>query len=158
MRSNVEVGRCTTEELEYPGDGLHYLDGKPFTGIIESRSPDGKLEGEEEYRDGLLSGRKRGWYPTGGLELEAECAEGVYHGKVREWYEDGRLAADAVYEHDIKLRRQAWDECGNLVEDYTLSESDPAFGILQAARSAQARYGARREVAERNAAPDPAGM
>ena len=154
----MPLGRYTTEQLDYPGDGLHSLDGEPFTGIIESRSPDGRLEGEEEYRDGLLSGRKRGWYPTGGLELEAECAEGVYHGKVREWYEDGRLAADAVYEHGIKLRRQAWDESGDLYEDYTLSESDPAFGILQAARSAEAMYRASGGQAEPNAAPDPAGM
>ncbi len=104
--------------------------------------------------DGLLSGRKRSWHHAGGLELEAECADGVYHGKVHEWYEDSRLSADALYEHGVKLRRQAWDESGNLIEDFTLSESDPAFGILQTARSAEIKYRASGAQAEQAAAPN----
>jgi antitoxin component YwqK of YwqJK toxin-antitoxin module len=100
------------------------------------------LEAEEEYRDGLLSGGKRAWHRPGVLEQEAECAQGVFHGRVRQWHESGLPATDEVYEYGIRLRGQAWDESGNLVEEYTLSESDPDFDILQAFRRGEAEPGA----------------
>src|SRR5438552_6878897 len=110
----MTLPRVTTLQLQYPGDGLHYLNGEPFTGILEFPKPDGGLEGEEEYKAGLLSGRRRVWSASGQLQEEAECAWGGYHGKVREWHEDGRLAADAVYEYSIRIRGTRWDEQGRV--------------------------------------------
>jgi antitoxin component YwqK of YwqJK toxin-antitoxin module len=147
----MALHRVTDEQLDYPGDGLYYLEGQPFTGVVECRLPDGTLVAESEHRDGLLWGRKRSWHPSGGLELDAECAWGGYHGRVREWYEDGRLAADLEYEYAVKVRATRWDEQGRVVEEFVLSESDPAYQIVQAARVAFARHG---EVAEPAAAPD----
>ncbi len=107
----MTVTRVTTEQLDYPGDGLHYLDGVPFTGVLECWQEDGELESEAEYKDGLLSGQKRVWHPSpGGLQLEAECAWGAYHGRVREWHENGQMAGDAVYEYGIRTRGTRWDK------------------------------------------------
>jgi antitoxin component YwqK of YwqJK toxin-antitoxin module len=152
----MELGRYTTEQLDYPGDGLHYLGEEPFTGILEFRSPDGTLEAEAEYKDGLLSGLKRAWHRPGVLELEAECALGAYHGRVREWHESGTPATDSVYEYGICLRRRSWDESGSPVEDYALSESDDDYSLLQAFRRAEAghRGGGGDEDAEPGAAAD----
>ena len=116
--------RVTTLKLEYPGDGLHYLDGEPFTGVLEFPRPDGHLEGEEEYKDGLLSGLRQCWYESGQLQEESECAWGGYHGQVREWHENGQLASRRVYAYGIKLEAQQWDESGALVGEYRISDSE----------------------------------
>ncbi len=137
--------RVTTEQLDYPGDGLYYRDGKPFTGVLELRLPSGGMEAEEEYKDGLLSGRTREWHPSSSIRLEAECAWGGYHGRVREWYEDGRLAADAAYEYGIRTRETRWDELGRVVEEFDLSEADPDYHTLKLSRAA---FGSDAETAE----------
>jgi antitoxin component YwqK of YwqJK toxin-antitoxin module len=146
--------RVTSEQLDYPGDGLYYRDGQPFTGVVESRLPDGMLEAEAQYREGLLWGRKRSWHRSGGLEFDAECAWGGYHGRVREWYEDGRVAADLEYQYAVRVRGTRWDDQGRVTEEFVLSEGDPAYEILQAARVAFGRHG---EEAAPGAAPKGPG-
>lgn len=132
----MTVLRVTTEQLDYPGDGLHYRNGEPFTGVLEFRLPNGELEAEEEYKGGLLSGLKRVWYPSGVLHLEAGCAWGGYHGRVCEWHENGRLAGDAAYEYGIRTRGTRWDDQGRAVEEFELSETDPAYRTLELSRAA----------------------
>jgi antitoxin component YwqK of YwqJK toxin-antitoxin module len=144
----MALDRVTSKELTYPGDGLHYRDEQPFTGVMEFRSRDGTLQAEEEFKDGLLWGRKRTWHPSGGLELDAECAWGGYHGRVREWYEDGRLAADMVYEYAVRVHGTRWDEEGRVVEEFVLREGDPGYKILEAARVAFGGQGEEAEPAE----------
>ena len=132
--------RVTSLELEYPGDGVTYFRGERFTGFEVLRDDSGWECAEHEYRDGLLSGVKREWHRPGVLALEAECALGAFHGRVRRWHETGLAESDAVYEHGIGLRSQVWDEEGLLVEDFTLSEADPAFRVLLAFRRAEAEH------------------
>jgi antitoxin component YwqK of YwqJK toxin-antitoxin module len=148
------VIRVTTSELDYPGDGVTYLNGERFTGFEVFHDDSGWKCAEHEYRDGRLSGVKRAWHRPGVLALEAECALGVRHGRSREWHESGVLASDAVYEHGIKVRGRAWAESGQLVEDFTLAESGPTFELLQAFRKAEAEYSAGSGGAEPGAAPD----
>ena len=133
---SLEVKRVPSEELDYPGDGLHYLKGTPFTGVAYYLAKDGWVEAEEEYRYGLLWGRKRVWSGPGVLEREAQCAWGGYHGLVREWRPNGRLAAEGRYEYGIRVSGKRWDDRGGLVEDYQLQEADPAFHILESSRAA----------------------
>lgn len=135
--------RATSLELDYPGDGLMYLNDEPFTGFHTFCDDSGWECAEHEYRDGLLYGIKRMWWRPGLLELEAECKWGVYHGRVREWHESGHLAFDAMYEHGVKLRGKMWNELGEVIEDYTLSESEPSFRLLESFRQklAQAASG-----------------
>jgi len=126
--------RVPIEKLSYPGDGLHYCEGKPFTGIAYFLATDGSVQAEEEYRDGLLWGSKKEWFRPGVLEREAECARGVRHGRFREWHENGRLAAEATYEYGIRTEGKRWDSEGNLIEDFHLEETDPAFETLKLSR------------------------
>jgi antitoxin component YwqK of YwqJK toxin-antitoxin module len=131
--------RFTSEQLDYPGDGLHYLKGEPFTGVMEFRYKNGTLEAEEEYKDGLLSGMRRVWHPSGIPQEEAECAWGVHHGRLREWDEQGRLIIDATYEYGIRTHGTRWDEQGQVTEEFELSEADPAYRTLERARIAFGR-------------------
>jgi antitoxin component YwqK of YwqJK toxin-antitoxin module len=127
--------RVTTKQLTYPDDGLHYLHGKPFTGVLEYHFRNGNLEAEEEYKDGLLSGFKRTWYLSVQLQLEAECDWGGFHGKLREWHENGQLAREAVYEYGIRIHATRWDTLGIVVEEFQLTQSDPGYEILEASRA-----------------------
>jgi antitoxin component YwqK of YwqJK toxin-antitoxin module len=150
--------RLPSERLDYPGDGLHYFEGQPFTGVMEFRRPDGGLEGEEEYRDGLLWGCRRIWFPSGRPQEEAECAWGGYHGRAREWYEDGRLASDEVYEYGIRTRGTTWGEDGQVAEEFKLSESDPAYRTLELFRAAFGDAGKTAESAVPPGQPRDDGM
>lgn len=128
--------RLRTTDLEYPGDGLHYYGGKPFTGLIVYDAPEGWVEGEEPHRDGLAWGTRRRWHAPNVLAEEAQLAHGAYHGVVRKWHENGVLADASNYEYGVRVSGRRWDETGNLIDDFQLEESDPAFEILQASRRA----------------------
>ena len=130
----MSAPRVTSLQLEYPGDGLHYLDGEPFTGVLEFRRPGGGLEGEEEYRDGLLSGRRRCWYDSDQLQEEAECAWGAYHGQVRTWHESGRLASHRVYAYGIQLEGREWDEAGEQAGEYHIPDTE--LSLVESYRAA----------------------
>jgi antitoxin component YwqK of YwqJK toxin-antitoxin module len=132
--------RVTEEELDYPGDGLYYHDGKLFTGVVVSLSDEGWVLAEEELRDGLLAGWKRAWHRPGALACEAQCDLGVLHGLCREWDEDGHLVVENSYEYGIRVSGKCWDSGGRVVEEFHLTEADPAFIILQVSRAAQKRY------------------
>lgn len=119
----MALPRVSTRNLEYPGDGLHYLDGIPFTGVLEYHRRDGTLDGEEEYKDGESCGHSREWFPSGRLRMEAECRWGRYHGQVREWHENGQIANHRVYAYGIKVEGLEWDESGALVGEYHIPDS-----------------------------------
>jgi antitoxin component YwqK of YwqJK toxin-antitoxin module len=124
------------EDLAYGDDGLYYHHGAPFTGAVIYGEEGGWIQAEEEYREGLLWGRKREWYRPGALEREAQCAWGVRHGLCREWDEGGRLTAEANYEHGVRVSGKRWDSDGKLIEDFHIQEGDPGYRILEAERAA----------------------
>jgi len=131
-----EVKRVPYEELDYPGDGLYYLERAPFTGVAFYLAKDGWVESEADYQRGLLWGVTRVWFGQGILEREAQCAWGAYHGLVREWHPNGRPAVEAKYEYGVRVWGKRWDDCGILVEEFRLQEGDPGFRILKSARAA----------------------
>lgn len=122
------------EDLEYPGDGLYYFNGMPFTGLAVTTDA-GRVEAEEHYRDGLLWGMKKVWHRNGQLEREAECAFGVFHGLVRTWFADGKPESESIYEHGVLVLQQRWDEAGN-ASAYRLREGDPNYELVKAYRRA----------------------
>jgi len=128
------VDRVANEELSYSDNGLWYCDDKLFTGVMEFRWPDGRLEAEREYKDGMRSGRSRVWYPSGELRLDAEFAWDAYHGRVRSWHENGQMKADELFEYGILIRAMRWDEQGRIAEQFALSDCDPLHRLLAAWR------------------------
>ena len=57
--------RAPHQDLTYSGDGLHYLQGTPFTGVGFRLAREGWERSSIEYRDGLRSGALREWYAPG---------------------------------------------------------------------------------------------
>jgi hypothetical protein len=126
--------RVTQTDLDYPGhDGLYYLDDEPFTGLLVGY--DGaRVRSETEFRDGVASGVVRVWHESGALASEKQSAGGVLHGLSMEWSEKGQLIQHETYELGVCLWRRVWDEQGQLIEEYQLTESDNDFKTLEMLR------------------------
>jgi len=126
--------RMPASQLEYPGDGLHYVDGEPFTGITYTLAKDGSRKSEVTYRDGLQWGPANEWYRSGRPMVEATYFKGVLHGRAREWHANGQLAEDGDYEYGFTLWEKMWDEHGNLTRTFVLKETDSDFQRLAQCR------------------------
>lgn len=125
------MNRVPAEQLEYPGDGLYYLNGSPFTGIAYRLNSNGTLRSELEYRQGLRWGMSKEWYGPEQPKVEAPYFKGVLHGRAREWHRNGQVAEDGEYEYGIAHWKQEWDENGTLTDEYRLSETEPDFETLR---------------------------
>jgi hypothetical protein len=127
--------RVPEGSLEYPGDGYYYLDGEHFTGVGFARHPDGWLQVEIAYTNGLKWGTQREWFAPDQLLTEAEMQAGAVHGKQRFWHRNGKLAEEGEYEFGVTLRRKKWDEDGKLVEEFELKqEPESNFDFLEKLR------------------------
>lgn len=121
-----------TETVGPNGNWMHM--GRPFTGVAYTLAPDKLVRSEQEFRDGLRLGPCWERYRSGHMYAESHFYRDVLHGRAREWHENGQLAEDAEYEYGIALWERKWDECGALVEEYTLTEADSNYAILQSFR------------------------
>ena len=89
--------RVPAKEVSFsPDDGLYLRGGEPFTGTTFTVFPNGQIESESEYREGLTWGRCRSWYKNGQLYAESEFAQDVVHGTARNWSRDGVLIFESV--------------------------------------------------------------
>ena len=91
--------RVLRDSLDYPGDGLYYLNDEPFTGVAFSLDEEGLLESEIEFAHGMKWGLERHWFASDKVKSEAELQRGVLHGKKRAWYPDGKLREEGDYEY-----------------------------------------------------------
>jgi antitoxin component YwqK of YwqJK toxin-antitoxin module len=135
MRQGMK--RVSEDSLEYV-NGHYFLGDEPFTGVGFAHHPDGWLQVEIEYKDGLKWGTQREWFAPDQLLTEAELQSGLVHGKKRSWHRNGKLAEEGEYESGVALRRKKRDEDGNLVEDFELKEEpDSSFDFLEKLREIQ---------------------
>jgi antitoxin component YwqK of YwqJK toxin-antitoxin module len=117
--------RVPYDSLDYL-DGRMCLDGEPFTGVaFELYEPEGVLDFEVAFQNGIRSGPRRAWFETGQPSEDSSMFSGVLHGKHREWHRNGQLSEESDYELGFKLRSKCWDEKGNLIEDYKLPKDHP---------------------------------
>lgn len=122
--------RVPLEELEYPGDGLYYLDSEPFTGTALYIAQDGRDRGYSEFLNGLRWGETKETYPEGTPMTEAPYFKGVIHGRAREWHRNGKLAEDGEFEYGIALWEKEWNDTGAIEKDYSLDENSEAYQRL----------------------------
>ena len=61
------------------------------------------------------------YYPNGKLEAERSYKEGIPHGYHREWHENGILASEVCYHNGAPegIGKQ-WDKEGNLISSYNI--------------------------------------
>ena len=109
--------RVPSDALDESDDTLTLLDGERFTGIAEDRFADGGIRFETEYRNGILDGTSRTYWPSGDVRQETWYDYGIRL-RQRSWHESGTAREDAVFdEHGLK-HHYKWAEDGSAVDTY----------------------------------------
>ena len=122
------------DELYFLEDGTYEWQDKPFSGIAREYRPDKSVVSESEFVDGMQDGFTRGYYPSGKLYTETHWVKNSHHGPARVWYENGQMERDALYEHGILVKEKKWDDSGQLLKDFQITEDHPLFKILESRR------------------------
>ena len=82
----VVVGFKQLEER----DGVQYLEGKRFTGVVVWKSDNGQKKWERTFKEGKRDGLQTSWYDNGQKKWEGTFKEGEKISDKR-WNEDGAL-------------------------------------------------------------------
>ncbi|UZX01722.1 hypothetical protein F8G81_03130 [Arthrobacter sp. CDRTa11] len=133
--------RVEGDDLEWEGQ-LQTWNDEPFTGIQVWRFPNGAIESETTYKDGLSDGLSRSWDEQGQLRAQFTCRLGAMHGNRKKWHANGQLAEDGNYEWGVRIDEKEYNGQGALISEFTLDPADPdsQYGILLKFREAYNKY------------------
>jgi antitoxin component YwqK of YwqJK toxin-antitoxin module len=99
------------------GEGS-YRDGRK-DGTWFEWDDNGILRVAQDYRDGVLHGRRTVWNSDGNRWREFSYVGGQLEGEFSEWHENGELKATGLYRDGHKDGRWlAWDGEGRLSEEF----------------------------------------
>ena len=118
--------RVVKLENAYVDDkGIVYVIGEkaPFTGIVENykvppiSEGDSVLEGKIPFKNGVMEGYSKLYYPSGKLASVATFKNGKVEGIQKDYYENGKIQMEANFKDD-KLEGivKRYDENGKLIE------------------------------------------
>ncbi len=107
-------------------DETAYLNGNLFSGTAVSRFQGGEPSSIYQYRDGIRHGIMISFYPNGMMELEASYFDGMLNGRFRGWDDTGDLLYDLWFDRgmlkqDLMLSGRM-DEQIELEEDFIDSD------------------------------------
>jgi hypothetical protein len=77
--------------------------------------------------------------PNGEQTVRKKYHYNSLHGVSSEWFETGGLRKRSVHELGILIESDEWDESGNLVSGYQLTEDDPNYKRLEQLRPAKCK-------------------
>ena len=78
-------------DLLQNNEGTWLLNNTPYTGICESYE-NGIIQSYSEFKNGLINGKMKYFFPNGQVEEEVEWRNGIANGTVKYFYENGQLA------------------------------------------------------------------
>ena len=107
-------------------EGDSVLEGKiPFkNGVIEGSSklyyPSGKLASVATFKNGKVEGVQKDYYENGKLKVELSFKNGVVDGIAKVYYQTGKLMSEESYKNDqLDGIVKRYDENGKLIEQET---------------------------------------
>ena len=107
-------------------EGDSVLEGKiPFkNGVIEGSSklyyPSGKLASVATFKNGKVEGIQKDYYKNGKLQVELPFKNGVVDGIAKVYYPTGKLMSEESYKNDqLDGIVKRYDENGKLIEQET---------------------------------------
>ena len=81
-----------SDRIEAKGNVIYEIGQKtPFTGVLENYDEKGVLDARAEFKNGVMDGYSKLYYPSGKLSSEATFKNGVQVGIQKDYYEDGKL-------------------------------------------------------------------
>ena len=129
-QDDQNVVRIPDVLLHYDAELVYTYNGQRFTGIGYEDDPE-RGRSEISCVDGAQEGPSRDWYPSGQLKGETIYKGNVRDGHNREFREDGSMWLEEIYEHGVLVRSARFDENGNVIESFEISEDSPSFSQLQ---------------------------
>lgn len=73
-------------------------ENKNFTGLVYSKDNEGNIMGISPYRNGVLSGTQKIFYPNGKIKQEIEIVDNVRNGFYRAYEESGEETLAVLFE------------------------------------------------------------
>lgn len=73
-------------------------ENKYFTGLVYSKDNEGNIIGIAPYRNGILSGTKKMFYPNGKIKQEIEIVDNVRNGFFKVYEESGEETVSVLFE------------------------------------------------------------
>lgn len=123
-------------DFDYSPDGVLCLwQDQLFTGVGVELYPDGTLQAESVFRNGIDTQAGSLWYPTGQLKRRSVADDEHHTLLVTEWHENGTPKSRTTYEYGVKTAEQSWDEQGVQLTDVRITEHDEYYPILQLHRA-----------------------
>ena len=87
-----------SDRIEAKGNVIYEIGQKtPFTGVLENYDEKGVLDARAEFKNGVMDGYSKLYYPSGKLSSEATFKNGVQVGIQKDYYEDGKLKMELNY-------------------------------------------------------------
>ncbi len=85
-------------------------------GTLREWYPGGQEESLQEFRNGLLDGEYMSWREDGSLKLKARYYRGEKHGNFQSFYPTGQMLRDDFYENGQLIEGHCFSESGEPVE------------------------------------------
>ncbi len=100
-------------------DGGYFLgEGQtPFSGVVEKRHENGKLEQWASYANGQPDGGQYFWDVDGRKIQEAFFSEGTLDGTQTFWWSDGTKKEERVWAKGQYRELRRWNKRGELIEE-----------------------------------------
>ena len=85
--------------------GIAYVQGEqtPFTGTVEVKFNNGKVQGLLEVKNGLLDGTGITYYPSGKVQIEASFKDNKLDGISREYDETGKIIDQTEFKDNKQI-------------------------------------------------------
>ena len=79
-----------------------YIEGQetPFTGVVEKKFPNGKVEATMSFKDGKLHGRTVTYYQNGNMKSDESFVNGIADGVSKSFYENGKVEYETTYKNN----------------------------------------------------------
>ena len=117
----VRTMRVNSDEVIFDKSLIVLYQDEPFTGEAVDVDHNGNIVGLTTYVGGVAHGPEYELFPNGNKKTEGVCDHGVAVREWREWHANGRLVELNIFnEYGERVRRQRWEENGNLIMDKTL--------------------------------------
>ena len=98
-----DVQTVPYEKIVTRGDSnIVYIEGQqaPFTGVVEKKFPNGKVEAKMSFKDGKLHGRTVSYYQNGNMKSDENFVNGIADGVSKSFYENGKVEYETTYKNN----------------------------------------------------------
>ena len=110
-----------SDRIETKGNVVYEIGQKtPYTGVLENYNEKGVVDARAEFKNGVMDGYSKLYYPSGKLLSEVNFKNDKEEGLMKAYYENGKLQGEATYKNgQLDGVAKLYDENGKVVEEAT---------------------------------------